>query len=264
MESVIEKVKELNSKGLKCTLDHLGEFISSKEEARAAVDYCLRTLDSMANSEVDGNLSVKMTQLGLDIDYQFCLENMRKIVSRAQKYGNFVRIDMEDSARTQITLDILKELRKEYGNVGTVIQAYLYRSEKNINDLSGISLRLVKGAYKEPSDVAFQEKHQVDDNYLKNIKAHLLSGSYTAIASHDHTIIGKVKEFVKRENIPNSQFEFQLLYGFRTELQLSLVKEGYNVRIYVLFGNDWFGYFMRRLAERPQNIAFAIKGFFYK
>jgi proline dehydrogenase len=264
LESAIEKVKELNSKGLKCTLDHLGEFVSNKEEAGAAVDYCLRTLDAIEKSEVDGNLSVKMTQLGLDIDNQFCLENMKKIVSRAKKYGNFVRIDMEDSARTQITLDILKELRTEYDNVGTVLQGYLYRTEKDIKDLSGIPLRLVKGAYKEPADVAFQEKQRVDDNYLKIIKAHLLSGGYTAIASHDHTIIGKVKDFVKQENIPNSQFEFQLLYGFRNELQLSLVKEGYNVRVYVPFGDDWFGYFMRRLAERPQNISFAIKGFFYK
>ncbi|MEC1522740.1 proline dehydrogenase [Neobacillus niacini] len=264
LETAIVKVNELNRKGLKCTLDHLGEFVSSKEEASAATEYCLRTLDAMEKSKVDGNLSVKMTQLGLDIDYKFCLENMKKIVSRAKKYGNFVRIDMEDSSRTQITLNILKELQREYDNVGTVIQAYLYRSEKDIKDLAGVPLRLVKGAYKEPVDVAFQEKQQVNDNYLRIIKAHLLSGSYTAIASHDHTIIEKVKQFVKQENIPNSQFEFQFLYGFRNELQLSLVKEGYTVRVYVPFGNDWFGYFMRRLAERPQNIGFALRGFFNK
>lgn len=260
IESAISKVKELNGKGLSCTLDHLGEFVSSREEASTATDYCIRTLDAMAKASVDCNLSLKMTQLGLDIDYGFCLENMKKIVSTAKKYGNFVRIDMEDSSRCQKTLDLLSELRKEYDNVGTVIQAYLYRAEQDVKALSGVPLRLVKGAYKEPVEVAFQEKTQVDENYLNIIKVHLLSGSYTAIASHDHTIIGKVKEFAKKENIPASQFEFQMLYGFRQELQLSLLKEGYKVRIYVPFGNDWFGYFMRRLAERPQNVAFALKG----
>lgn len=264
IETAIAAVKELNRKGIVATLDHLGEFVSSKAEASEATDYCVRTLHAMANAKVDCNLSVKMTQLGLDIDKQFCLENMKKIVSTAKQYDNFVRIDMEDSTRTQITLDILKELRKEFDNVGTVIQAYLYRSEKDVNNLAGIPLRLVKGAYKEPAEVAYQDKSDVDQNYITIIKQHLKSGSYTAIASHDHNIIAKVKEFVKKENIPNSQFEFQFLYGFRNELQQSLVKEGYKVRVYVPFGNDWFGYFMRRLAERPQNIAFAFKGFFFK
>jgi len=261
IETAIKAVKNLNNKGLACTLDHLGEFVSSKEEASAATDYCVRTLHAIADANVECHLSVKMTQLGLDIDQQFCLDNMRKIVSTAKQYNNFVRIDMEDSARTQITLDILKELRKEFENVGTVIQAYLHRSEQDVKNLAGISLRLVKGAYKEPAEVAMQEKEEVDKNYMKIIKEHLRSGSYTAIASHDHNLFEKVKEFVKKENIPNSQFEFQLLYGFRNELQQSLVKEGYKVRVYVPFGDDWFGYFMRRLAERPQNISFALKGF---
>lgn len=264
IETAIAAVKELNRKGIVATLDHLGEFVSSKQEASEATNYCIRTLHAIADAKVNCNLSVKMTQLGLDIDKQFCLDNMKKIVSTAKQYDNFVRIDMEDSTRTQITLDILKELRKEFDNVGTVIQAYLYRSEKDVNNLTGIPLRLVKGAYKEPAEVAFQDKADVDKNYITIIKQHLKSGSYTAIASHDHNIIEKVKEFVKLENIPNNQFEFQFLYGFRNELQQSLVKEGYKVRVYVPFGNDWFGYFMRRLAERPQNIAFAFKGFFYK
>lgn len=264
IESAIAAVKALNKKGLVGTLDHLGEFVSSKEEANVATDYCVRTLHAMAKAKVDCNLSVKMTQLGLDIDYDFCLSNMKKIVSTAKQYNNFVRIDMEDSSRTQVTLDILKELRKEYDNVGTVIQAYLYRSEQDIKDLAGVPLRLVKGAYKEPAEVAIQEKPQIDENYFNIIKAHLFSGSYTAIASHDHNLIDKVKEFVKKENIPTNQFEFQMLYGFRNELQESLVKEGYKVRVYVPFGDDWFGYFMRRLAERPQNVAFALKGFFSK
>ncbi|MBA4535949.1 proline dehydrogenase [Bacillus aquiflavi] len=264
IDSAIKKVRELNDKGLVCTLDHLGEFVSSKEEASEATQYCIDTLDAIAKSGVECNLSVKMTQLGLDIDKDFCLNNMKKIVSTAKKYDNFVRIDMEDSPRCQVTMDILKELRKEYDNVGTVIQAYLFRSQKDVEDLAGVPLRLVKGAYKEPAEVAFQEKQEVDKNYLKIIQTHLLSGSYTAIASHDHRIIEKVKEFVESENISHDQFEFQMLYGFRNELQLSLVKEGYKVRVYVPYGDDWFGYFMRRLAERPQNVSFAFKGFFSK
>ncbi|OLS40083.1 proline dehydrogenase family protein [Bacillus sp. MRMR6] len=264
IETAIAVVKTLNKEGLAATLDHLGEFVSSREEARESTDYCVRTLHAIHKEKVDCNLSVKMTQLGLDIDYDFCLNNMKKIVSAAKQYNNFVRIDMEDSTRTQVTLDILRELRKEYDNVGTVIQAYLYRSEQDMKNLEGIPLRLVKGAYKEPVEVAIQEKPQINENYLKLIQSHLLSGSYTAIASHDHNLIDKVKEYVEGGNIPTSQFEFQMLYGFRNELQEILVKEGYKVRVYVPFGNDWFGYFMRRLAERPQNIAWALKGFISK
>lgn len=262
LESGIQRVKELNAAGLSCTMDNLGEFVSSKEEALAATDACIKTLEAIAESGVDCNLSVKMTQLGLDIDYDFCYENMKRIVGTADKLGIFVRIDMEDSPRTQITLDMLADLRKDFENVGTVIQAYLLRTEKDMEDLKGISLRLVKGAYKEPPEVAIQDKSEIDENYLKIIKSHILNGSYTAIASHDHRIIEKVKEFAKKENIQNSQFEFQFLYGFRTELQLKLVEEGYHVRVYVPFGTDWFGYFMRRLAERPQNVGFAFRGFF--
>ncbi|MFF2289389.1 proline dehydrogenase family protein [Peribacillus butanolivorans] len=264
IESAIKQVKKQNQKGLMCTLDHLGEFVSSREEALEATDYNIRTLNAMAEAGVKSNLSVKMTQLGLDIDRDFCIDNMHQILRTAKKHNNFVRIDMEDYSHCQVTLDILRELRETYDNVGTVIQSYLYRSEQDVNDLKGIPLRLVKGAYKESSEVAFQEKKDVDENYMVIIKKHLLSGSYTAIASHDHNIISNVKEFVEENNIPRDQFEFQMLYGFRADMQLNLVKEGYRMRVYVPFGNDWFGYFMRRLAERPQNITFALKGFFSK
>ncbi|MEH7545963.1 MULTISPECIES: proline dehydrogenase [Bacillaceae] len=264
IESAIKKVQELNKKGLVCTLDHLGEFVSSREEAIEATEYNIRTLEAIAKAKGNSNLSVKMTQLGLDIDRDFCLGNMRRILETAKKYNNFVRIDMEDHAHCQITLDILRELRQTYDNVGTVIQAYLFRSHQDVKDLKGISLRLVKGAYKESPEVAYQEKEKVDENYLKIIEEHLLSGSYTAIASHDHNIIAKVKEFTRKNNIPRNQFEFQMLYGFRTDLQLRLVQEGYKMRVYIPFGNDWFGYFMRRLAERPQNVTFALKGLFSK
>ena len=175
-----------------------------------------------------------------------------------------VRIDMEDYAHCQMTLDILRELRETFDNVGTVIQAYLFRAEQDVKELKGIPLRLVKGAHQESPTAAFQDKAQIDENYMRIIEEHLLSGTYTAIASHDHHIIAKVKEFAHKNNIPRTQFEFQMLYGFRTDMQLSLAKEGYTMRVYVPFGNDWFGYFMRRLAERPQNVAFALKGFFSK
>jgi proline dehydrogenase len=264
IETAMTKVKELNEKGLVCTLDHLGEFITSREEAEEATLACIKTLEAIAENKVKSNLSLKMTQLGLDIDKDFCLENMKRIVKTAQKYDNFVRIDMEDYSHCQITLDILQELRREFTNVGTVIQAYLYRSMDDINALSNVPLRLVKGAYKESEKVAIQEKEQIDQNYLNLIKKHLVSGSYTAIATHDHHIINEVKDYVKEKGIPHSHFEFQMLYGFRTELQLKLVEEGYTTRVYVPFGNDWFGYFMRRLAERPQNVAFALRGFISK
>jgi proline dehydrogenase len=221
-------------------------------------------LEAISRAGVNSNLSVKMTQLGLDIDKEFCLENMRRILETAKKTKNFVRIDMEDHAHCQVTLDILRELHEDYDNVGTVIQAYLYRAEQDVKDLKGIPLRLVKGAYKESPEVAIQDKKEIDGNYMRIIKEHLLSGTYTAIATHDHNIIEKVKEFAKKNNISTDQFEFKMLYGFRTELQLSIVKEGYKMRVYIPFGDDWFGYFMRRLAERPQNVAFALKGLFSK
>ena len=264
LEGAIEKVRELNGKGLVCTMDHLGEFVHTREEAVEATQCVINTLNAIAASGVDSHVSVKMTQLGLDIDKEFCLENMTRIMEAAEKNGNFVRIDMEDYAHCQVTIDILKQLRMKYSNVGTVIQAYLYRSQQDIQDLEGIPLRLVKGAYKEPPEVAFQDKKDIDANYLHIIKAHLMSGSYTAVATHDHRIIELVKQFVKEQEIQHDHFEFQFLYGFRNELQLQLVKEGYKVRIYTPYGRDWFGYFMRRLAERPQNITFALKGLFSK
>ncbi len=260
IQDAIRKVRELNQQGLVCTLDHLGEFVFSPEEATECADYCIRTLDAIHEAGVESNLSIKMTQLGLDIDQNLCMSNMRRILDAARKYGNFVRIDMEDYAHCQITLDILAELRKEYVNVGTVIQAYLYRSEKDLDTLKGIPLRLVKGAYKEPQEVAYPEKKDVDENYKKLIAKHLLNGNYTAVASHDDQIIEFTKEFVREHNIPRSQFEFQMLYGIRTQSQVDIAKQGYKMRVYVPYGNDWYGYFMRRLAERPANVAFVLKG----
>ncbi|MBU7317852.1 proline dehydrogenase family protein [Paenibacillus oleatilyticus] len=260
----IEVVRKLNQSGRVVTLDHLGEFISTEAEAMESTEMCLRTLDAIAESGVQSNLSLKMTSLGLDIDKELCIGNMRKILDRAREYGNFVRIDMEDYAHCQVSLDIYRELRQTYDNVGIVIQAYLFRTEQDIKDLNELraNLRLVKGAYKESPKVAFPEKKDVDENYKKIIKMHLLNGNYTAVASHDENMIEFTKQIVKEHGIPNDRFEFQMLYGICEELQNRLVAEGYKVRVYVPYGIDWFGYFMRRLAERPANVWFVLKNMF--
>lgn len=261
IEKAIKAVEELNKSGKVVTLDHLGEFVFTEEEANESAEMCIQTLDAIAKSGVQSNLSLKMTSLGLDISKELCMKNMRRILARAKMYGNFVRIDMEDYAHCQISLDIYRELRQEYDNVGIVIQAYLYRTEQDMQDLDKdkANLRLVKGAYKESDTVAFPEKKDVDENYKKIIKTHLLNGHYTAVASHDEAMIEYTKRIVKEHNIPNDQFEFQMLYGICVELQDKLVQEGYKVRVYVPYGIDWFGYFMRRLAERPANVWFVLK-----
>lgn len=261
IKSAIEVVKRLNSEGKVVTLDHLGEFVYTEEEALESSAMCIQTLDAINEAGVNSNLSLKMTSLGLDISKELCMKNMRKILDRAKLYNNFVRIDMEDYAHCQLSIDIYKELRKEYDNVGLVIQAYLFRTEQDINDLNQLNanLRLVKGAYKESPSVAFPEKKDVDENYQKIIKQHLLNGNYTAVATHDETMIEYTKSVVSEHQIPKNQFEFQMLYGICEEIQARLVKEGFKVRVYVPYGVDWFGYFMRRLAERPANVWFVLK-----
>ncbi|WP_280771315.1 proline dehydrogenase [Salipaludibacillus daqingensis] len=260
IDEAMETVRRLNEQGLSGTVDHLGEFVYSREEAIESADYCIRTLEAIAEAEVDCNLSLKLTQLGLDVDRNLCRDNMMRILETAEKHNNFVRIDMEDYSHLDATLELLHELRQRFDNVGTAIQGYLYRAEKDTRQLKGVNLRLIKGAYKESPDVAYQKKEEVDRNYLNIIKTHMLNGSYAAVATHDHQIIDEVKAFAKEHHIPKTQFEFQMLYGFRNELQAEIAKEGYKMRVYIPFGNDWFGFYMRRLAERPQNIAFALRG----
>ncbi|WP_209124292.1 proline dehydrogenase family protein [Alkalihalobacillus sp. BA299] len=263
ISQAIKVVRQLNEKGLICTVDHLGEFVQTKEEAIQSTNYCIRTLNAITKTGVNCNLSLKLTQLGLDVDKQLCYENLKNILSTAKRHNIFVRIDMENFVHCQPTLELLEELRKDYnGLVGTAIQAYLYRAIDDVNNLKGVNLRLVKGAYRESAKAAYQKKEEIDANFLKIIKQHLRNGSYTAVATHDHMIIQNVKEFCKQEQIAKSQFEFQMLYGFRTDLQEEIAKEGYTMRVYVPYGNDWFGYFMRRLAERPQNVSFALRGLF--
>ncbi|KIL35018.1 proline dehydrogenase [Cohnella kolymensis] len=264
IDTAIRAVRRLNEDGRMATLDHLGEFVSTEEEANESAAMCIQTLEAIAAAKVKSNLSLKLTSLGLDLSKILCMNNMRRILDCAARHGSFVRIDMEDYAHCQTSLDIYHQLREEYDNVGIVIQAYLYRTEQDIEDLNRVNanLRLVKGAYKESPKVAFPAKKDVDDNFLKIIKRHMLNGNYTAVASHDPAIIRETVAFIKENGITNERFEFQMLYGIAEDLQKQLVNEGYRVRVYVPYGIDWFGYFMRRLAERPANVWFVLKNMF--
>ncbi|QTN00232.1 proline dehydrogenase [Sediminibacillus dalangtanensis] len=266
VENAAKVIKQLNQKGMVVTVDHLGEFIDSEQEARQAADECVEMIEKIAEHHLDSQLSLKMTSMGLDISEALVMENMRKILAAGKQHGVFVTIDMEDYERCQKTIDIFKELKEEYENIGTVIQAYLYRTVGDIEELNAYhpNLRLVKGAYKESPKVAFPDKQDVDENYKKIIKMHLLNGNYTAIATHDDEIIAYTKQLEKEHEIPRDQFEFQMLYGIRVERQEELTAEGYKMRVYVPYGTDWYGYFMRRLAERPANVAFVLKGVFGK
>jgi proline dehydrogenase len=264
IDEVIKSIKELNAQGISCTVDNLGEFVFKEEEANAAKEQILTVIEAIYEHKVDAHISLKPTQLGLDIEYNFCLSNLREIVDKANKYGIFVNIDMEDTSHLQPTFDVLDDLSKEYDNVGSVIQAYLLRAEEYLEKYKNYRLRIVKGAYKETIECAYQDKKDIDANFIKLIEWHLLNGKFTSIATHDHNIINHVKEFVRKHNIPNEQFEFQMLYGFRKDLQLQLASEGYKFCTYVPFGTDWYGYFMRRLAERPQNLNLVAKQVFNK
>jgi proline dehydrogenase len=262
----VEIIKGLNGKNLAVTIDYLGEFVDSEKEANERTENSIQAIQAIGREKLNSQLSVKMTSLGFDISEQVVMKNMRRILEAAKENNVFVTIDMEDYERCQKTLDIFKQLKSEYDNLGTVIQAYLFRTEGDIRDLNQYSpnLRLVKGAYKESPEVAFPEKKDVDENFKKIIKMHLLNGNYTAVATHDEAIISYTIEVAKANNIPNSQFEFQMLYGIMAERQIQLAKEGYTMRVYVPYGTDWYGYFMRRLAERPANVAFILKSMFRK
>lgn len=262
----VEVIKSLNQKGLAVTVDYLGEFVDNEKEANEMANHCIEAIEAIGREKLNSQLSLKMTSMGLDISDELVMRNMRGILETAKTNGVFVTIDMEDYSRCQKTIDIFKQLKTEYDNVGTVLQAYLYRTESDIEDLKDYypNLRLVKGAYKESPEVAFPDKKDVDENFKKIIKMHLLNGNYTAVATHDDAIIEYTKQLVKEYNIPNDQFEFQMLYGIRPERQEQLAREGYTMRVYVPYGTDWYGYFMRRLAERPANVAFVLKGMFRK
>lgn len=256
IDSTIETVEMLNAKGISCTLDNLGEFVTSRQEALRAQQNIIEIMRRNYEANIDAYVSIKLTQLGSSIDKEFAYKNTREILLKAHEYGNtFVNIDTEKYENLIDITEVVDRLKGEFKNVGTVIQAYLYDAINIMDKYHDVRLRLVKGAYKENQHVAYQSKEDIDKNYIKLIEHRLLTANaFTSIATHDHNIINHVKQFVKDNNISNDQFEFQMLYGFRTEYAYQLANEGYNFTMYVPFGEDWFGYFMRRLAERPQNI----------
>ena len=261
LSDAVEAISRLNRKGISASFDHLGESIASETETCKEVDEYVRVLDGIAENALDSNVSIKLTQLGLDVSRELCYLNTRKIVEAARAYNNFVRIDMEDSSKTDGTLEVFKRLRAEFENVGVVVQSYLYRSEKDIEELLkiGARIRLCKGAYNEPPSVAFPKKEDVDANYIKLMKILLTSGIYHGIATHDQRIISATKQFAAEQGISSDKFEFQMLYGIRRDLQEKLVREGGRMRVYVPYGRQWYPYFMRRLAERPANIWFVLR-----
>lgn len=266
MQNTAKVIQELNNKGMDVTIDHLGEFVDNHAEAKQRTEECIEAIRVISEQNLDSQLSLKLTSMGLDISENLVMENMRRILDAGKKYNVFVTIDMEDYERCEQTLEIFKQLKSEYELLGTVLQAYLYRTVEDIEELDQYhpNLRLVKGAYKESPKIAFPEKKDTDDNFKKIIKMHLLNGNYTAVATHDDEMIEYTKQLEKDHNISRDQFEFQMLFGIRTERQEELVKEGYRMRVYVPYGDDWYGYFMRRLAERPANVAFVAKGVFGK
>ncbi len=282
IEDALKAAQTLNSKGINVTLDHLGEATDTPEQARQATKDILAALDAIQASGVHANVSIKLTQIGLAIDPVMCAENLEAILLHARELNNFVRVDMEDSKVTQITLDLVYQMReKGFNNTGIVIQSYLYRSEKDIQKLVDdcISVRLCKGAYKEPASVAFPRKKDVDKNYDLLAKM-LLQGAQKqscpvvspdgrfpplpGLATHDAQRIALAKDFAQKSNLPKQAVEFQMLYGIRRDLQEQLSAEGYPVRVYVPYGTEWYPYFMRRLGERPANVWFIVSNFFRK
>lgn len=260
LHDAVEVTRRLNEQGLAVTLDLLGEGITSREDARKMAEGCGEILHAIEREGLDANLSVKPTQLGLSIDPEVAMENMVYLQDIARSSGTFIRLDMESSDLVDPTLDVVKRLHARASNVGTVIQAYLYRSPKDLEELAelGMNVRLVKGAYLEPPSVAYPAKADVDAAFKRLIAQHLSAGCYTAVATHDDAIIAFTESFVAEKGIPRSQFEFQMLYGIRQERQRELARAGYRTRVYVPFGVDWYPYFVRRLAERPANVWFVL------
>jgi proline dehydrogenase len=266
VEDAIRVAAELNRRGISVSVDNLGENVTNVEEARASAQLYHQLLDQMAANKLNANVSLKLTHMGLDVDEQLARELVTGLVQKAATMNppNFVRVDMEGSPYTQRTLDFVHELHRMPGNgghVGTVIQSYMLRAEADVEKLLAdrIRIRLCKGAYKEPPEVAFQKKSEVDTNYIKLMKMLLKSGVYHGLATHDENIINEAKAFAMREKIPRDAFEFQMLHGIRRDLQQGLVREGWGMRVYVPFGTEWYPYFMRRLAERPANVFFLAK-----
>jgi proline dehydrogenase len=266
LDEAVAAVRVLNQAGRLASLDCLGESVSSEQEARRAASAYCGMFDRISAEKLTCNVSLKLTQLGLDISQTLCEELLAEIIHCAAAQGNFVRIDMESSAYTDHTIEICKHMRARSDSVGTVLQSYLFRTEQDARSLiaARCRLRLVKGAYREPATVAFPLKSDVDANYIKVMRILLPSGIYHGIATHDPRMLEATKKFAAEQGIRNDQFEFQMLYGIRTDLQEQLIREGYRLRVYVPYGSDWFPYFMRRLAERPANLKFFLSNLFHR
>lgn len=259
LPEAIEHIREINRHGVKVTLDHLGEAVRSEAEAYNAKESYMAMLDAIHQSSVDANVSLKLTMMGLALREDLGQKHLMEIVAKAAEYGNFVRIDMEDTPYTDVTLKLLDAAYQAFpGQVGVVLQAYLYRTMDDLRRLSDPpkNFRIVKGAYMEPVSVAFPSKADVDGNYLRLVQESLKLGNYTAIATHDEQLIGQVLKYVHEQNVPRDQFEFQMLYGIRFGLLTSLAQQGYRTRVYVPYGEDWYAYYVRRVAERPANLLF--------
>jgi proline dehydrogenase len=267
IEDALRVSEALNKQGMSVSLDSLGESVTSEAEAEAAAAIYHKLLDEIAARRLDANISMKLTQMGLNLSPALAESIAENVAQHAQAAGSFVRIDMEDSVLTGQTLEMVRRIHRKPGMrgvIGIVIQAYLYRSEADIEQLvaDGIRMRLCKGAYQEPAEVAFPLKADVDKNYVRLSHLLLASPVYHGLATHDEAMIAAIKSYTGERGIDPARFEFQMLYGVRRDLQRQLVQEGYNVRVYVPFGNDWYPYFMRRLAERPANVLFLARNFF--
>jgi proline dehydrogenase len=266
IETTIGAIRDLNAHGCTATFDHLNESVTSVAETEGEVREYKQILRRIEETGIRSNVSIKLTQFGLSIDPELAYRNARAVVEEAARRRNFVRIDMEDSAVTEVTLDIFRRLRAEFDldTVGIVLQSYLRRTFDDVREMLKIParIRLCKGAYNEPPEVAFPDKRDVDENYVRCMKLMLGSGVYHGIATHDERMIAATKEFARSEGIGKDRFEFQMLYGVRRDLQEKLAREGYGMRVYVPYGKTWYPYFMRRLAERPANVWFVLKNIF--
>jgi proline dehydrogenase len=264
VEELLQATEAVNQLGIRVSVDNLGENVTSRDEALHSRDLYHKLLDEIDNRKLDANVSLKLTHMGLDVDEKLARDIVSELLDHAVAINSFIRIDMEGSPYTQCTLDFTRELHRKpgyAGHVGTVLQSYMRRTEEDAKSLcsEGIRIRLCKGAYKEPPEVAFQPKPEVDANYVKVAKLLLKSGTFHGLATHDERIIQEIKDWARKENVPPSAFEFQMLYGIRRDLQEALVKEGWGMRVYIPFGTEWYPYLMRRLAERPANVFFIAK-----
>lgn len=266
IEETIRAIRQINASGCSASFDHLNESVTNEAETLAEVREYLRILERIDETGIDSNVSIKLTQFGLDIDPELAYRNARTVVADAARRGNFVRVDMEDSRVTQVTFDVFHRLRSEFdlNTVGIVVQSYLRRTYDDVQSLVKIParVRLCKGAYNEPPEVAFPDKKDVDDNYVRCMKVLLSSGTYHGMATHDPRMIEATIDYASKNRIGKESFEFQMLYGVRRDLQVQLARDGYRMRVYVPYGKHWYPYFMRRLAERPANVWFVLKNFF--